>query len=80
VCHKSTYFIFRGNIYEHIEGVAMGSPLSPIVDEIYMEWFEKKAIETYPLKPKLWKRFVDDTYVVWPHGRDYLYKFKDHMS
>ena len=76
MCLKSTYFSLRGNIYEHIEGVAMGSPLSPVVADIYMEWLEKKSIETYPLKPKIWKRFVDDTYVVWPHGKYNLYKFK----
>ena len=45
ICLKLTYFTFRGEIYEQINGVAMGSPLSPIVANIYMEHFENKAIE-----------------------------------
>ena len=48
----------------------MGSPLSPIVANIYMQNFEKVSIESFPLKPKRWKRYVDDTDVVWPHGKE----------
>jgi hypothetical protein len=52
ICLKSTFFIFCGEIYEQIEGVSMGSPLSPIVANLFMESFKKKAIESFPFKPK----------------------------
>jgi hypothetical protein len=63
VCLKSTFFSFQGEFFEQTSGVAMGSPLSPIVANLYMEKFEKNSLETYPLKPSRWKRYVDDTNV-----------------
>ena len=58
----------------------MGSPLSPIVSNIFMESFESLSFTSYPLKPKVWKRFVDDTNVIWSHGSDELNKFIQHLN
>ena len=52
-CLKSTYFVFQGKYYEQLEGAAMGSPLSPIIANIYMEEFETKALSTAPNPPPL---------------------------
>ena len=47
-CLRSTHFVFQGQHYEQVEGAAMGSPLSPIIANIYMEDFETRALETAP--------------------------------
>ena len=41
----------------------MGSPLSPIVANLYMEAFEKRALDTSAQKPNLWIRYVDDVFL-----------------
>ena len=42
----------------------MGSPMSPIVANLFMEDLEVKALATSPHQPSLWKRFVDDTFII----------------
>ena len=36
-CLKTTYFIFQGKFFEQVKGAAMGSPISPIVANLFME-------------------------------------------
>jgi len=50
----STYFCFKGHFYEQTNGVAMGSPLSPVTDNFFMEDFEKKVLEQATHKPVCW--------------------------
>ncbi|GJQ64897.1 hypothetical protein Trydic_g7069 [Trypoxylus dichotomus] len=58
----------------------MGSPLSPVVAKIVMECFESVALENSELKPKARFRYVNDTFIIWPHGRDTLDSFLHHIN
>ena len=63
-CLKNTYFSFQGQFYEQVEGAAMGSPVSPIVANLYMEYLRAKSSKHCPPPPSSWGRYVDDTFVI----------------
>jgi hypothetical protein len=46
VCLRTTYFQVDDRFYQQKEGMAMGGSLSPIVSNIYMEHFEKLALNS----------------------------------
>ena len=79
-CLKSTYFSYHGNIYKQIHGVAMGSPLSPVIANICMDHFKMKAINSFHFTPYEWKRYVDDIFAKWGHRIDRSHDFLSHLN
>ena len=65
ICLTSTYFVFQEKYYRLADGVAMGSPVSSVVANMFMEHFEERAISTAGLmKPRVWRRYVDDVFSI----------------
>ena len=58
ICLKTTYFMYHQQFYEQTEGAAMGSPVSPVVANIFMEFVKEVAISTSPSPVRFWKRYV----------------------
>lgn len=57
-----THFTFNGQLYEQVKGTPMGSPISGLVAEAVMQRLELIALPL--MNPKLWVRYVDDTFVI----------------
>jgi hypothetical protein len=49
-------------------GMIMGSSLSPIVSNIFMEHFKNLVLDSVQHKPSLWLQYIDAIFVVCPHG------------
>jgi hypothetical protein len=60
--------------------MTMGSPLSSIISNIFMENFEKTALEETDLILKIWLRCVEDMFTIWPHGESNTNTFQNHLN
>ena len=60
-----THFLFNGKFYDQIDGVAMGSPLAPVLANLFMGHNEKLGLENFQwIQPSYYRRYVDDIYLV----------------
>ena len=40
-----THFLFKGSFFDQIDGVAMGSPLTPVLANLFMGHYERICLE-----------------------------------
>jgi hypothetical protein len=76
----TSYFTFNRQFCRQTDGVAIDSPHSPIIANLYMEDYEKAALESAPVKSCCWFHYMDNTFVIWPHGPDKLKDFLHHLK
>ena len=74
---ENCVFSFQGKFYKQLHGAAMGSPFSPVVANIYMEYFEELVLGPEVPDPiREWKRYVDNVFSIIPKGkRDILLNY-----
>ena len=71
IATKSVSFSFNEIMYRQIEGVSMGSPLGPILANIFQD---RLLFEKFP-KPFIYLRYVDDIFVSFRSRNDALLFF-----
>ena len=59
-------FQFNGELYEQTDGVAIGSPLGPLLANVFMCHSENQ-LEQKSMIPSFYRRYVDDTLVTMPN-------------
>ena len=75
-----THFLFKGIFYDQVDGVAMGSPLAPVLANLFMGHHEKIWLESYSLSEVLYyRRYVDDTFRLFKSEKDAL-SFFDYIN
>ena len=68
LCLTSMAYQYTSQHYKQLDGVAMGSPVSPIIADIFKEYLEDKTFATYDATPCIRYRFVDYVISVVKHN------------
>ena len=62
---SGTHFLFNSEYFDQIDGVSMGSPLGPVLANLFMSHNEGSWIENYKgVKPFYYRRYVDDIFCI----------------
>lgn len=70
-------FLFDGKYYDQIDGVAMGSPLGPVLANLFMGFHERNWLKDYKSNgPSYYRRYVDDIFAVFDCKDDALNFFE----
>ena len=62
LCTKNVHFTLNNEIYIQNDGVAMESPLGPILANVFIVELENTLVPRLHEHVKKWKHFVDDTF------------------
>ena len=76
--HFSQLHLLQQEIYKQLQGAAMGSPVSPVIANMYVEYFEFLAIPSSPALIKWWLRYVDDVHSA--TRKDQVNKLQEHLN
>ena len=57
---SGTHFMFEGRFYGQIDGVAMGSPLGPVLANLFMGYYEQNWLQSFAKFEVIYCRHVDD--------------------
>ncbi len=71
------YFTWHKKLYHQKSGLPMGSRLSPVLANIYMEEVENTVLRAFPIALKMYVRFVDNIFLVYDSSKMHLQELLD---
>ena len=72
--------MYKDQLFKQVDGVAMGRPLGPSLAGFFLGHIEESLVfQNENICPKIYMRYVDDIFAVFPHNIPYE-PFLDHLN
>ena len=72
---KENLFQFNGENYLQTHGTAMGTKMAVSFANFFMAEIETKLIQQNDIKPREWKRYIDDVFCHWDSDKKDVDRF-----
>ena len=77
IATAQTHFLFNGKVYDQIDGVTMGSPIAPVLANLFLGHYEHLWLNKYKgLLIHFYRRYVDDTACLFNNQHEALLFFE----
>ena len=73
-------FAFGEEIFQQICGTAMGKRYAPSLANIYLRKFDLSAKHGFHTKPRIYWRYLDDIYLIWPGTLQQLELYEEFLN
>ena len=77
---QKNVFSFNNEYYRQTLGIAMGNPCAPPIAILFLDRFERKALEGAAVKPSFLVRYIDDYAGIWTQGEQSLSDFLAYLN
>lgn len=74
------HFLFDKQAYLQKLGCAMGQSYAPIYANLYMAYLEETVIDNFTVKPFIYKRYLDDIFIIWTESLSDLNIFIEKLN
>ena len=72
---KPDLFVIDDKQHLQINGTAIGRKMAPTYANELMHYVEETFFSSFDLQPTASFRYIDDIFIIWPHGTDNLETF-----
>ena len=77
---ENNVFEHNGAVYKQKQGTAIGTKMAPSYAILFMSYLEENLLSSFPLKPLVWWRYIDDIFLLWEHGEEQLKNFLQYIN
>ena len=77
---KNNIFEHNTSFYKQLRGTAIQTKMAPPYAIIFLCDLEEKRLKDYDKKPLACRRYIDDIFMLWQHGKKELEKFLEFLN
>ena len=77
---KNNYSQFLDKTFKQKQGTAIGTKFAPPYSILFIADLKQRLLSYVDVKLHIWWRYIDEMYLIWEHGEEYLKLFLEKIN